>query len=208
MSSIYSKNETPSGFYVYVWLSKSNIPFYIGKGHGNRAWQKTKGHNPPKDHTKIYIMEANLSELGAFALERRYIKWYGRKDIGTGILINKTNGGDGVSGYKRSEKWKIQKSLNSKLFRKNKNTIYDTLEYRKKLSESQKVVQSKPGARNNLITAISKNWIIIDPSGNKSIIKNLNQFCRDKNLSISCMSRVARGERKQHKNYLVRPQQP
>jgi hypothetical protein len=90
-------------YYVYAYLRTDGTPYYIGKGTGNRAWSKQRTINPPTDKSRIVIIEENLSEPDAFELEMQKIAWYGRKDNGTGILRNFTDGGEGCSGVVRSE---------------------------------------------------------------------------------------------------------
>lgn len=72
-----------------------------------------KRHNkiPIPDEKYIVILEQNLTLIGALALERRMIRWYGRKDLETGILHNKTDGGDGSPGMKWSTEKRLQHSV-------------------------------------------------------------------------------------------------
>jgi hypothetical protein len=90
-------------YYTYAYLRKDGTPYYIGKGRGRRAFQKWGRaiKTPPQD--RILLLKTGLTEEEAFRHEIYMIAVFGRKDIGTGILYNFTDGGEGTSGWVPSE---------------------------------------------------------------------------------------------------------
>ena len=96
----------PEGFYTYIWLRDDGTPYYVGKGHGERAFSPYKRRfSKPQDSSCILIQEFP-SEEDALAAEIFLIAYYGRKDKGTGVLRNLTDGGENPPsklGFKHSE---------------------------------------------------------------------------------------------------------
>ena len=102
-------------FYTYAYLREDRTPYYIGKGSGKRVFVSHNGRSrkniisvPPEE--RILILKENLTEQEAFQHEKYMIAVFGRKDLGTGILRNQSNGGEGSSGHTKSDEWKKNQS--------------------------------------------------------------------------------------------------
>ena len=107
-------------YYTYAYLREDGTPYYIGKGEKNRIYKKGRCEvKPPRDKSRIIFLKKNLTEQEAFKHEIFMIGVFGRKDLGTGILRNKTNGGEGPSGLKMSDNAKRKIKQKRKLFFEN-----------------------------------------------------------------------------------------
>ena len=114
-------------FYVYVYSDLNGTPFYVGKGHGDRAFSHLKNarkwnatdRNTLRLHAireildrgaipSIKFVETNLTESEAIDLERELIKQYGRLNNNTGTLTNLTDGGEGTTGHRHTAKTKLK----------------------------------------------------------------------------------------------------
>jgi hypothetical protein len=129
-------------YYCYFYLREDGTPYYVGKGCNSRINNKYHpGISLPPPERRIKVHQ-NLTEEEALEKEKYYIKKYGRKDLGTGILYNRTDGGE----------------LPPKMTKGNKNHINGIRKYWKNVTEEERkrraksVSISKKGKGNNLPT--------------------------------------------------------
>lgn len=111
-------------YYVYIhWRLSDDLPFYVGKGSGCRAWEVTgKARNPywhrvaNKHGYRITILFDNLTEHQAFELEKIAIRTFRHMQY---PLTNLSDGGEGNSGLKFTD----QQRLNIATGLKNKRFV-------------------------------------------------------------------------------------
>jgi hypothetical protein len=129
----------PNRFYTYAYLREDRTPYYVGKGIGKRIIKRFKKDiKPPKDKSRIIFLKQNLTEEEAFKHEIYMIAVFGRKDLGTGILRNMTNGGDGASGRITTEETKKKIGAAQKGDKNHNYGKSPSEETRKKLSQASK----------------------------------------------------------------------
>jgi hypothetical protein len=128
-------------FYVYIlYNSITNEPFYVGKGIGNRVNIHFINSKNPKTHLHRRIAkltQENIrveqifceNEYEALGKEVYLISKFGRQDLNLGPLLNLTNGGEGIYGYKHT------KEAREKISEANRNSSIET---RQKISNALK----------------------------------------------------------------------
>jgi len=149
--------QHPGQYYTYLLKRPNGIPFYVGKGtcKGGRIEEHRSDAiaNRGSNRYRINIIRKIRREGGqvdyeivsffndescAFDKERELISFYGRINNGTGILVNMTDGGEGVSGRI------VSKETRKKISDANKGKIvwiqgkHHSEETKKKMSEKHK----------------------------------------------------------------------
>ena len=189
-------------YYTYAYLREDRSPYYIGKGKGNRAYRRNKTDiKPPKDKSRILILKQNLTEEEALKHEKYMIAVYGRIDLGTGILHNRTNGGEGCSGVVRSEETKrkmsdAHKGENNPRYGKpgwNRGGVTSE-ETKKKISDAQ-----KKGKKHQ-----KYHYIIYSIAEDKTYeTTTLNGFCKEHSLTRRNIQDTLTGRLNHHKGFKI-----
>lgn len=175
MSFTTEANKILNIFYTYV-ISVDSIPKYVGKGKGPRCYHHFEGKNHFANHlrkaqreNKNILIEKiieNVTEEEAFKKEKELIASYGRRDLKTGTLFNKTNGGDGVSGkvYSKEEREILSKS--GKMAYANRDPEVEKVR-RERISKGQigKIVSEQ--TRKNISKAKTGNTVISQETRDK-----------------------------------------
>jgi hypothetical protein len=197
-------------FYTYAYLREDKTPYYIGKGSNNRLHKRKKSDvKPPKDKSRVIILKQNLTEKEAFNHEEYMIYVFGRKDLGTGILSNKTNGGEGSSGAIRSLEFKLN------LSKINKNKILSK-EHKEKIGNAQRGDKNHnygKSASQETREKMSKAqlgekhpranwWKLTFSNGNTIEICGLPSWAKENNYSCGNIHMVYLGNRKKHKDII------
>lgn len=107
--TVVYRHRKPCGEVFYVGIGCEQRPY--SKWYRNRFW-----HNVVKKYPDygVEIVAEGLSWFVACELEKYLIAYYGRRDLGTGTLVNLTDGGDGVKGIVVTQETRRKMSVANK----------------------------------------------------------------------------------------------
>ena len=164
-------------YYVYIYLSETGEPYYVGKGSGRRAFARHTIPIPERELVQIFYFE---TQQECWDTEMELITFFGRKCDG-GTLDNISTGGAGTPG------------------------VIPNTNTRTKLSNAQKKRYLTKGhhlaGHVGQACANSKRYRVTCPDGTIVLVTGLNQFCHERGLSTSNLCNTATGKRPHHKGF-------
>jgi hypothetical protein len=187
-----------NNFYTYAYLREDGTPYYIGKGRGKRIYQNN--HNvsvPPKE--RRLILKQNLTEEEAFKHEIYMISVIGRKNIGTGILRNLTDGGEGGSGAIRSNEYRERVRKQMLNMPQKQRDHLRQLSLNMSQEQRDKISLSLKGR----VSAKREKYLITYRNGKTEVIIGLDPFCRERGYSVGNIYSLIQGKRKKHKDIVA-----
>ena len=198
-------------FYVYSYV-KGKTPYYVGKGCGNRAYQK-ENHPPLPAPQDTHFLGEYSEEVSALLREWELITLFGLESEG-GMLVNKVKGCCPPS--QTGKKWRHTEETKQRM-RKPKN-YKRTAEHSEKIAKQNRgkkhteehkrnitegLLQNREKLQNFGNTNRAKTYLVTTPEGEVLEVTNLAPFCREHNLTRSSMCKVAQGKANHHKKYKV-----
>lgn len=171
-------------WHLYRHLKPDGEVFYIGIGKKRyRAFSKhdrnTHWHNTVNKYGyEVQILKTKLTKEEACELEIALIVWYGRKDTGTGNLVNMTKGGDGTheTVYSKERRAEIGKRISARI-----------------VSQETRVRQSLGSVKSG--QAICVDVYTLKTNEFVGTFHSINEACRVFNLNSNSAGKVLNGKR-------------
>ena len=165
----------------------NNEPFYIGIGKNKyRAYSESQRNRHwkylvNKNGYKVEIVCDDVDYDTAKQIETYLIRYYGRRDLGLGVLVNMTDGGDGSLNHKPSDETRL-KMRNARIGK----SVSDKT--RKKLSEI------RTGSGNGMFNKIPHNAQEIYCGVLNKKFKSITSCAKELGRSISYIANMVDGK--------------
>lgn len=160
MIIVYRHRRLDTNEIFYVGIGKTKKRAY-NKYNRSKFWKSIINKT---DYSVEIISEVDTWEL-ACELEQFLIQEYGRRDLGTGPLVNMTDGGEGALGLKHSDRTKDKLSKANKGKPSNFKGKKLSKEHKSKISETKKGYKHSEEAKLKMSEARKGKKVICTETG-------------------------------------------